>query len=470
MQGLRIAQGDFVVEQNGKITDNYTLGSLLGRGDYSSVRLCTHKATGLKRAVKILPRSRMANEEISACLNEVSILRALDHPNIIRIYECYQGDKNYNLITELCTGGELYEKIISSSHFSEAVAAGYMIQLLSALAHCHERGVVHRQLRPEKLLLDTSDQDAFLKLVGFESARFLNHGDTLFEGVAKSYYIAPEVINRNYNEKSDLWSAGVILYILLTGSPPFRESSRGSETYEQKILKGEYTFPSPDWDSISAEAKDLITKLLTVEVDKRLSAREALEHPWFSNANREPINSEVARSIFSNLQSFRAERLLEKAAYTFIASQLSTKREKEEMIEVFKSLDSDNSGTLSRSELIEGYQRLFGDTTEDVEAEVDRIMQQVDTNQSGEIDYSEFIAATIQKSQLLSRERLEAAFKAFDLDGNGTISADELKTILGKNQDCNDSVWQSIISEVDQNGDGVIDFGEFTEMMLKHTN
>eukprot|EP00358_Blepharisma_japonicum_P004666 CAMPEP_0202947822 /NCGR_PEP_ID=MMETSP1395-20130829/12324_1 /ASSEMBLY_ACC=CAM_ASM_000871 /TAXON_ID=5961 /ORGANISM="Blepharisma japonicum, Strain Stock R1072" /LENGTH=412 /DNA_ID=CAMNT_0049649377 /DNA_START=164 /DNA_END=1402 /DNA_ORIENTATION=- len=412
----------------------------------------------------------MISEEISACLNEVSILRALDHPNIIKIYECYQGDKNFNIITEMCIGGELYDRIIGTSHFSEAVAAEYMRQLLSALAHCHERGVVHREIRPENLLFETSDPNANLKMVGFGSARFLNHGGTLTERADTSYYIAPEVINGSYNEKCDLWSAGVILYILLAGTPPFRESSRGNERYEQKILRGEYTFPSPDWDFISAEAKDLISKLLTVEVDKRLSAREALDHQWFSNASRDPINSEVARSIFSNLQSFKAERLLEKATFSFIASQLSTRNEKEEMLEVFKSLDSDNSGTLSRSELIEGYQKLFGDTTEDVEADVDRIMQQVDTNQSGEIDYSEFIAATIQKSQLLSRERLEAAFKAFDLDGNGSISADELKTILGRNQNCNDSVWQSIVSEVDQNGDGVIDFGEFTEMMLKHTN
>mmetsp|Transcript_22576 Transcript_22576/g.22326 ORF Transcript_22576/g.22326 Transcript_22576/m.22326 type:complete len:469 (+) Transcript_22576:13-1419(+) len=466
MQGLRITQGDFVLERSGKLRDTYRIGSKLGDGAYGSVRKITHRVTGEERAVKVIHKKTLKNdEERDAFFNEVSILRSLDHPNVLKIYEFYQDDKNYYLITELCTGGELFDRIINNGSLSEAVAAEYIRQVLSVIAYCHERGVVHRDLKPENLLLDTGAPDANLKVIDFGTAQFFNHGSVLTEKIGTPYYIAPEVLRKRYNEKCDVWSAGVNLYIFLAGYPPFGGNT--DEAIMRKIATGKFSFPSPEWDSISFEAKDLITKMLTFDIETRVSARQALEHPWMHNASRVPINPEATRSIFTNLQSFRTERSLQKATFAFIASQLSTKEEREEMLEVFKSLDRDNSGTLSRAELIEGYQRLYGYAVEDIEGEVDRIMRQVDTDQSGEIDYTEFIAATIHSNRLLSRDRLEAAFRAFDLDGSGSISAEELKAMLGRHKNYSDSVWQAIINEVDQNGDGVIDFREFTEMMLR---
>lgn len=467
MDSLRVTQADFVVEKTGALRDLYRIGSKLGDGAYGSVRKITHRVTGEERAVKVIHKKTLRSEkERETFFNEVSVLRALDHPNILKVYEFYQDDKNYYLITEMCTGGELFDRIINSGSFNEAKAAEYMRQILSVLSYCHERNIVHRDLKPENFLLDSPALDANLKVIDFGTAVFFSEGQLLDEKIGTPYYIAPEVLRRSYNEKCDVWSAGVNLYIFLAGYPPFGGNT--DEAILKKISLGKFSFPSPEWDTISFDAKDFISKLLTFEPSQRVSAREALSHPWMENASRTPINSEVSRSILNNLTNFRAQLSLQKATFSFIANQLSTKEERDEMIEIFKSLDTDNSGTLSRIELIDGYQLLYG-LSEDVEADVDRIMEQVDTNQSGEIDYSEFVAATIQKQRLLSRERLEVAFRTFDLDCNGTISADELKTMLGNQQDYSEGMWQEIINEADQNGDGVIDLREFTEMMLKRT-
>ena len=281
------------------------------------------------------------------------------------------------------------------------------------------------------------------------------------------YYIAPEVLKCRYDEKCDVWSAGVNMYVLLCGYPPFGGSN--DDQILKKISVGRFTFPSPEWDFISFEAKDLITKMLTFDTAHRPSARECLQHPWLNNANTAPLDISSAKNMFSNLKTFHSEQKLQKATYSFIASQLATKKEREEMLDLFKSLDTDNSGTLSRQELLVGFNNLYSDEVEDIEAEVDKIMREVDTDGSGEIDYSEFVAASMNKTKLLSKERLEAAFKAFDQDGSGTITADELKAMLGKYHAYDDQMWVSIIREVDQNGDGVIDLREFSEMMLKIT-
>ncbi|OMJ85650.1 hypothetical protein SteCoe_13002 [Stentor coeruleus] len=466
MEGLRISGGDFVSEKRGKLRDTYRIGKKLGEGAFGSVRKITHRSTGEIRAVKTIhKRNLRSEEERQTFFNEVSVLRAIDHPNVLKLYEFYQDDKNYYLITEFCTGGELFDRIINSGHFSEALAARYMKQILSVVAYCHERNIVHRDLKPENFLLDSTEEDANLKVIDFGTAQFFTHGLHMTQKFGTPYYIAPEVLRKNYDHLCDVWSAGVNMYILLCGFPPF-----GGQTDEQilkRVAAGRYSFPSPEWDSISFEAKDLISKMLNVDISRRISAADALMHPWLSNASKAPINTNTAKTLFQNLKTFRTERRLQKATLSYIISQLSTKEDRLEMLELFKSLDKDSSGTLNRAELIEGFHMIYGDVYEDIQGEIGKIIAQVDVNQSGEIDYSEFVLATMNRQKLLSREKLESAFKAFDVDNSGTISADELKGILGRYHTYEDHIWQDIIREVDTNGDGVIDIREFTEMMLK---
>ena len=468
MEELKVTGGDFVTEKKGKLRDNYRIGNKLGDGAFGSVRKITHRVSGEHRAVKTIHKKNLrSDEERQTFFNEVTVLRALDHPNVLKLYEYYQDEKNYYLITELCNGGELFDRIISHGSFSEALAANYMKQILSVVSFCHERNIVHRDLKPENFLLDTTEEDAYLKVIDFGTAQFFTPGTPMTSKFGTPYYIAPEVLKCRYDEKCDVWSAGVNMYVLLCGYPPFGGSN--DDQILKKISVGRFTFPSPEWDFISFEAKDLITKMLTFDTAHRPSARECLQHPWLNNANTAPLDISSAKNMFSNLKTFHSEQKLQKATYSFIASQLATKKEREEMLDLFKSLDTDNSGTLSRQELLVGFNNLYSDEVEDIEAEVDKIMREVDTDGSGEIDYSEFVAASMNKTKLLSKERLEAAFKAFDQDGSGTITADELKAMLGKYHAYDDQMWVSIIREVDQNGDGVIDLREFSEMMLKIT-
>ena len=466
MESLRISGGDFVVERRGKLRDMYRIGKKLGEGAFGSVRKITHRVTSDVRAVKTIHKENLqSEEERQTFFNEISVLRSVDHPNILKLYEFYQDDKNYYLITEFCIGGELFDRIINSGHFSESIAARYMRQILSVVAYCHERNIVHRDLKPENFLLDSSDENANLKVIDFGTAQFFTHGVNMTQKFGTPYYIAPEVLKKNYNHLCDVWSAGVNMYILLCGFPPF-----GGQTDEQilkRVAAGRFSFPSPEWDNISFEAKDLIITMLTFDYSRRISAADALHHPWLSNASKAPINTNTARTLFQNLKSFRTERRLQKATFSYIISQLSTKDEQQEMLELFKTLDKDSSGTLSKQELIEGFHLIFGDNIEDLESKVDKIIAQVDSNKSGDVDYSEFVLATTNRQKLLGRERLESAFKAFDIDGSGTISSDELKGLLGRYHTYDDNVWQELIREADVNGDGVIDLKEFIEMMLK---
>lgn len=465
MDNLTITAGDFVVEKKGKLRDNYRIGKKIGESLFSSVRKITHRITGEVRTVKKIHKSNLQTyEENQNFFNEVNILRSIDHPNVIKLYEFYQDDKNYFLITEYCNGGELFNRIINTGHFSESIVANYIRQILSVASYCHERHIVHRDLNPENFLLDTIKTEANLKVFNFKTAQFFVPGVQMSQKIGSPHYIAPEVLRNDYDHLCDMWSVGVTLYILLCGFPPF-----GGKT-DKEVLKrvsiGKFSYPSPEWDSISYEAKDLLSRMLTIDPSTRITANEALHHPWLSNANQVRLNSALSKSLYSNLRHFTTKKRLEKATFSFIISQLSTKQDKDEMLDLFISLDKDSSGTLSRSELIEGFSTVFGESVENVEEEVEKILVHVDINNNGEIDYSEFAVATMNRQKLLSREKLEAAFQAFDLDSNGTITTDELNELLGRYHSYDNSIWQDIIREVDTNCDGVVDINEFTYMML----
>lgn len=228
------------------------------------------------------------------------------------------------------------------------------------------------------------------------------------EKVGTAYYIAPEVLKQKYDEKCDIWSCGVILFLLLSGCPPF--PGKTDEEVLKNVAKGKYSIKGDEWKYISEDAIDLIQKLLCLDTTKRLSAKEALEHKWFQKDL--PVDKERLQHNLKNLKSFRAEQKLQQAAYTFIASQLTTKEERQQLMETFKALDTNGDGTLSREEILEGYKQLMDE--EEAEAEVNRIMQMVDLDKSGAIDYTEFITATLDKKKMMSKERLEQAFAIFD--------------------------------------------------------
>jgi calcium-dependent protein kinase len=458
----RLTPNHFVQEANTFLEDNYRIGNLIGEGSYGKVYRVTHKLTGDIRALKVfLKRSSRVQSLSRSFFNEVSVLRALEHPCAVKVHEYYQDARRYCLITEHCTGGDLFERVSQRGCLSEGVSANYLLQLLSLLAYCHERGIVHRDIKPENLMLTSSDN---LKVIDFGSATFIEPGQMLSEKVGTSYYVAPEVAQTEplYNEKCDLWSAGVNLYILLCGYPPF--NGRTDSAIMRDVVQSEFEFPSPEWDEVSDEAKDLVRQLLNKDPEARISARQALEHPWLQKAEHRELEPDLAANVFSNLRSFHIDRQLQQATLTFITSQLSTRKEREALEEVFRQLDTDKNGALSRQELIDGFLLIYDTSLEEITAEVDRIMEKVDTDHSGQIDYNEFAIAAINRQKLVSKSRIEAAFKAFDTDKSGGISVGEVKAML-RIEGISDSEVQEWMREFDVNGDGMIDRGEFIRMM-----
>ena len=340
-----------------------------------------------------------------------------------------------------------------------------MWQVLSAVAYCHSQGVVHRDIKPENLLLDsppTIPEHIRIKLIDFGTSTLFASGGRLSQRLGTAYYIAPEVLGMSYNEKCDVWSCGVILYVLLCGFPPFAGST--DEEILRRVKSGKYSFPHESWQNVSIEAKSLIKKMLVMEPANRISAQECLADPWISTLGRANLSSTEATVLsLSNLQVFNSARKLRQAFLAFISSQLMSKEQEREFSHTFQRLDKNGDGRLSREELIEAYSETM--PLAEAETTVSRILEQVDVDGNGFIDYSEFLMASSNQQSLTSKGNLEAAFAAFDKDKSGKISLAELREMLTGVHPISDSAWADLIRQADQDGDGEIDLAEFAHLM-----
>lgn len=471
MEDIKIIPGLFVKKGEGDPYKDYELINYLGEGGYGKVYKVKHRTTSVFRAMKIIQIASSIKDQVKSLSKEINILKELDHPNIIKVFEFYSNQKNFFIINELCTGGELFDKIIEVKYFSERVAANIMLQLFSAVNFCHENKVIHRDLKPENILIETQEQKHkeffHIKVIDFGTSD-LNRSKMLKEQIGTSFYIAPDVLKNSYNEKCDLWSCGVILYILLCGAPPFYGSNE--DEIFHRILTGTYSFKHQIWNHISAEGKELVTQLLELDPSKRLSAKEAMEHCWFkkmeSNQSLKNISDTNLISIIKNISEFRAEQKLQQATLAFLVHNLSNQEEIAELKEVFLAFDINNDGRLTKNELMQGMAKILPESN--VAQSVDALMKTIDTDNNGYIEFEEFIRASIDKEKLCTEKNLKIAFDVFDKDKSGGISSLELKQILGdSNMKTKDDVWKEMITEIDHNGDGQISFDEFKDMMLK---
>jgi calcium-dependent protein kinase len=467
---LKIKPGIFVQKYKADPFKDYELLEYLGEGGYGKVYKVRHLSTNQVRAMKIIKKKNPIDEK--KILKEISLLKGLNHPNILKVYEFFTYENNIFIINEFCSGGELFDKLTEVKYFSEYVAANIMRQLLSAINFCHENGIIHRDLKPENILIESKNEkyiDYFkIKIIDFGTCE-LFQSKMLKEQIGTSFYIAPEVLKNNYNEKCDLWSCGVILYILLCGSPPFY--GEDEDEIFTKILFWNYSFKQSIWEDISNEAKDLINKLLELNPKKRLSAKEALEHKWFKKFNikkeqKNKIKEKNLIQILKNITEFRAEQKLQQATLAYLIHNLTTSEEIQDLKEVFMYFDTNHDGRLTKEEFLNGLTRISnGSFCCD---SVDNIIKTIDGDNNGYIEFDEFLRATINKENLLTEKNLKMAFDFFDRDKNGGISAKELKYILKEgNINSKDSVWKNMIKEIDLNGDGQINFYEFKQMMKK---
>jgi len=312
-------------------------------------------------------------------------------------------------------------------------------------------------------LLEANKEFDQIKIIDFGTSLVYDPSRNLDEKLGTPYYIAPEVLGKNYDSKCDIWSCGVITYILLSGMPPFNGQS--DQDIMKKVRQGSFDFEDRAWANVSDKAKDFITKLLTYDKDARATASEILTHPWLAELANLAVDESLALSVLDNMKGFRVDQTLKQATYAFIASQLLSKAEKDNLAKVFKAFDKNGDGKLSIQEVKEGYLEHYGKVMSD--EEVEQMFNAVDTDRSGFIDYSEFVVAAMNERQLTTNDKLQAAFKMFDKDGSGIISADEIKEVLqfGNNNSMSNSAVDTIIKQVDENGDGEISFEEFVAMM-----
>jgi len=466
-----ISAGDFIKAKKTKFRDEYVVKDQLGAGAFGEVRKVVHKATGLVRAAKILRKDAIDQEETNKLIAEVQILTTLDHANIMKIFEMFEDKNKYYIVSEFLEGGELFDRIIQNDHFSEKEAAKVIREVLSAVAYCHKHNIVHRDLKPENLVYESKKKDSNLKVIDFGTAKTFKNNQKMSETFGTAYYIAPEILSANYTEKCDVWSCGVILYILLSGTPPF--PGRDDREILRKVKLGKYSFDDPVWLNVSDDAKAFIKKMMEMDPNKRLSAQEALQDPWFKKAHEKTeIDKPLALENMKNLKNFGFESKLQEATWVFLVSYFSSKEEKEKLLDTFKAIDLDHDGQLTKEELKQGYVKIMGMSNELAEEEAERTMRTLDTNGSGSIDYSEFVNATISKKNLLKKEKIESVFKMFDKNGDGRISADEMRHLFseGKTYGVPEDVWNSWINQVDKNGDGGISLDEFKEMMFSLLN
>ncbi|XP_028784902.1 calcium-dependent protein kinase 20-like [Neltuma alba] len=441
------------------IKDFYSLGRKLGQGQFGTTYYCLEKSTGKEFACKsILKRKLNTQEDIDDVRREIQIMHHLaGHPNVIQIIDAYEDAVAVHVIMELCAGGELFDRIIQRGHYTEKKAAELARVIVGVVEAFHTMGVMHRDLKPENFLFVGQEEESQLKTIDFGLSVFFRPGETFTDVVGSPYYVAPEVLRKFYGQECDVWSAGVIIYILLSGVPPFWDETELG-IFDQ-VLKGELDLVSEPWPSISASAKDLLRKMLVRDPKKRLSAREVLCHPWFQTegfALEKPLDSVV----LTRLKQFSARTKLKKLAIRIIAETLS-EDEIAGLKEMFKMIDADNSGQITFEEMKVGLERV-GVSMKD--SEINRIMQSVDFDNSGTIDYGEFVAAMIQENKVQQEDRLYTAFSYFDKDNSGYITRDELQQAC-QHFGLQDVQLDDIIAEVDQDNDGRIDYNEFVAMM-----
>ncbi|KAL6989168.1 Mitogen-activated protein kinase cpk1 [Sarracenia purpurea var. burkii] len=457
--GLRT---DSVLQRKtGNLKEFYSLGKKLGQGQFGMTYLCVEKSTGKEFACKsIAKRKLLTQEDVEDVRREIQIMHHLaGNPNVISIKGAYEDAMAVHVVMELCAGGELFDRIIQRGHYTERKAAELTRTIVGVVETCHSLGVMHRDLKPENFLLVDQKEDSLLKTIDFGLSVFFKPGDKFRDVVGSPYYVAPEVLRKRYGPEADVWSAGIIVYILLSGVPPFwAETEQG--IFDQ-VLHGDLDFSSDPWPSISESAKDLLRKMLVRDPKKRLTAHEVLCHPWVQVEGVAP-DKPLDSAVLSRMKQFSAMNKLKKMALRVIAENLS-EEEIAGLKQMFKMIDTDNSGQITFEELKAGLKRVGANLKD---SEIYDLMQAADFDNSGTIDYGEFMAATLHLNKVQREDHLFAAFSYFDKDGSGYITPDELQQAC-EEFGLEDFRLEEMIQEVDQDNDGLIDYNEFVAMMQK---
>lgn len=454
------------------ITQDYDIGARIGQpGQFGFANVITEKKTGNKFAAKVIKKTKFhslsAKERsfhFKQLREEIEIMQAIPHHrNIIRIHSVYEDVECLWLVLDLCAGGELFDRIQNQPNgtYTEKDAATVLKQMAEGIGHLHEQKIAHCDLKPDNFLFLTKEQDSPLKIIDFGMSKTVQRPWkylSRFRGTP--YYVAPEVLSGKYLEHCDIWSFGIVMFVMLFGFPPFHGDT--DDLIFKKIENGFTPEVKPGYGAwfpnaipVSKEAKDLMKRCLTMDTEVRLSAKEVLEHPWFTGTSTQPLES----LMLSNLNQFTANSKFKQGVLSLMTNVMTTD-DLSKLKAVFKKYDKNGDGFISVDEVKEALNTNKDDCKQLMKLE--QLMKLVDLDGDGQLSYDELLMISVERKLVSKEERLFQAFCKVDSDKSGTLSTNEIEAMLGvTKQEAN-----KIISEVDKNGDGVIDYDEFVKMMM----
>jgi calcium-dependent protein kinase len=419
---------------------NYKIEDKLSEESNESIFLLIDKITSENRVLRSI---QIDQENASNTIIEIQQLQQLDHPNLVNIIEVYQEAHFVHVIYEHCTGGELFEKITRRRSLPQDILLKYMKEIASGLVYLHSVGISHNHLIPEEIFFVDDSEESSIKISGIGKS---------FDENSSRLYRAPETFSENYFKSSDIWSFGVILYIMACGKPPFQDISNEQEFFLH-INTAQPSFSERAWYSFSPSLKNLIISMLNKNYEERPTAREIIQ----SEIIQETQSAEKVRissRTLKHLCKFTKKSKFKRALLSFLVQKTSIQNKVNHFISVFKSMDVNGDGMLSSEEILEGLK-----STGAVISNPIQIIKSIDTDKSGVVSYSEFITALVDWEQELTEEKLKKAFMELDVNGDGLISIEEIANAIGK--DVEDKELINFMKEADSNQDGSIDFQEF---------
>ena len=453
-------------------SEDYNILHYLGESSFTSVYYVENKHTGYPyEMVKIKKKYTFTFKEEEELITDINKLFSMSHPNIVKIFEFYSSKDSYNIITELCVHGKLYKEVIERGPFNEKYSAYVMYQVISAIHYCHKKNIIHRDLKLENILIVKKEKTGFplIKIADFGITSMFEKGLNQRKTVGNMYYMAPEVINKSYNNKCDLWSCGVVLYILLSGRPPF-DGEKEIDVFK-RITSGKYDLTSPPFNTCSDEVKDLIRHLLVIEPYKRLSTEEALNHPWFKvNKSKELFNqikdTSLVRMFIENLKTYKCDSFLQETVLAYLVQMFNQREDIENACKFFNQINDNKDGKITHQEVVNALKEKLNSIS--IEKDVDMIFKNLDSDDKGFIESDKCIIAAIKKENFLEEKVLRYAFRFFDKNGSGKTSIKEIRQIFQENKLDEITIQENInniMQDLNKDEDGIITFEEFASMM-----
>jgi len=470
---LQVKQENLIIQEKGNPSKKYKPTKLLGTGSFGSVYEAKNTIFQNIVAMKVInkdPNNELDEQEIR---NEIDILKKLSHPNIVKIYEFYISNSHYYIVTEFCRDGELFSYI--KNKYSERQLAVLFYQVFSGLWYLHDNKILHRDIKLENIMISQKEKDNetgeelfWAKIIDFGTAKIFEKNKKEKDVVGSSYYIAPEVLQQNYNEKCDTWSVGVILYMMLVGRAPF--DGKDDEEIILKINSADYNSKEPKLMKHSPEVRDLVSKLLEKDTDKRYSAKEAIAHPWFQKYGGRSLYSnfkkEEIEPYINKLFNYYFNSKIQQLVIAFLVHNLPNDDSSTIVLKLFRHFNKSGSCKLTKEELMNGLYD-YRDKNE-VDKVVDHLFRLLDGDNNGFIEYEEFLRACIDKRTILKSTYLKYAFKFLDKEKTGTLNTQKIiKAFVLTPNKLIEAVFNNTLNSVDHDSDGIINFEEFQELMMK---